>query len=940
MNGAPPTATAGAEPASPAGTAPSAPTPLFRRIDWLAFGIVTLLLLTVYALTRAPSLTCGEDCGEFCVAGMYAGVPHPRGFPVWTNLAWLWTKLVPFGNIAWRLALFSSLVSALACGLTALVVSRCSRSFLKSLEPFKELEGVHSNWISLVAGFVAGLVNGFNGFFWSQAVTVGVFPLSALGLSGMMVALMRWTYAPEQRRYLYLAWFLLGVCCNNQPSLAVTALPLQIVVTLIHPRLGRDLFLGNVILWVLAFVVLPLLRSFGMWEIPLFEIPSNFFELYSYPGAPLPAIYHCLVIGSMVVFVCLCVKTRQIISARPWALVCLAAFLAGMAFYLYMPIASMTNPPINWGYARTAQGFSHLIARGSYERIHPVVEPIRYAQQLWHILGRGALEEFGIICLFFALVPFFYLWRLRKAEQNWLVGVVALYVFLGPILLFLFNPLPSRQSLELVRFFFTPSHFILAMLIGFGVAFVAAQLWWRFHRRGLLGAGLLAALALLPAYPALTHWSKADQRGHLFGYWHGRDMFTAAPELCRGWDGQPLYPAMATNAVLFAGTFEGRFAAAYMIFCESFLPPEQRTDPEFDRRDVYLVHQDALADSTYLQSLRAHYFRSAQKDPPVFQELLRGWQERETNTTTNLCARMLTPLDRLFLSRGARIEREWRAGGLYPSVEISTPSNEDSQDVFQEYMKDAKERLEKGRLRANEEVRLVGGRVMVSGQVAVNAINGLLAKVIFDRNTNHEFYVEESFPIDWMYPHLTPFGLIMKLNRQPVRSITDDMMSRDHEFWCRYSQRLIGDWITYDTPVSNLCAFVERVHLRHDYSGFEGDRRFVRDMPAQQAFAKMRSALGGLYTWRLGPDCPAEHRPKPGLESQRLEREAEFAFKQAYAFCPCSPDALYRFANLLAHQWRLDEARLLAATARKLNPDDADLKKLVDQLAVMRKPQP
>jgi hypothetical protein len=61
------------------------------------------------------------------------------------------------------------------------------------------------------------------------------------------------------------------------------------------------------------------------------------------------------------------------------------------------------------------------------------------------------------------------------------------------------------------------------------------------------------------------------------------------------------------------------------------------------------------------------------------------------------------------------------------------------------------------------------------------AINGLLTKVIFDKNPDHEFYVEESFPLDWMYPYLTPFGIIMKINRQPLAEITEDVVKKDHD---------------------------------------------------------------------------------------------------------------------------------------------------------------
>jgi len=101
-------------------------------------------------------------------------------------------------------------------------------------------------------------------------------------------------------------------------------------------------------------------------------------------------------------------------------------------------------------------------------------------------------------------------------------------------------------------------------------------------------------------------------------------------------------------------------------------------------------------------------------------------------------------------------------------------------------------------------------RVQVSGQISVMSINGLLTKVIFDRNPTNEFFVEESFPLDWMFPHLTPFGIIMKINRQPLPELTEEIVRRDHEFWAKFSERLIGNWITYDTPVSNIVSWIER----------------------------------------------------------------------------------------------------------------------------------
>src|SRR6266403_1504971 len=86
---------------------PAAPTPalkvpgLFRNIDWLTFGVTTLLTFIGYLLTISPQVGL-EDSGELAVASMYAGVPHPPGYPVWTIYTWLFTVLFPVSNIAYR----------------------------------------------------------------------------------------------------------------------------------------------------------------------------------------------------------------------------------------------------------------------------------------------------------------------------------------------------------------------------------------------------------------------------------------------------------------------------------------------------------------------------------------------------------------------------------------------------------------------------------------------------------------------------------------------------------------------------------------------------------------------------------------------------------------------------------------------------------------------
>jgi len=262
-------------------------------------------------------------------------------------------------------------------------------------------------------------------------------------------------------------------------------------------------------------------------------------------------------------------------------------------------------------------------------------------------------------------------------------------------------------------------------------------------------------------------------------------------------------------------------------------------------------------------------------------------------------------------------------------AKIYIPTEEDSRNCFGEYYADAKKRLEEGKLRPGEDVTMKDGKVNVGGQLAVMSINGLLAKVVFDGNTNREFYVEESFPLEWMYPHLSPNGLIMKIHREPLPSLPDEMVQQDHEYWSKYLTPMLGDWLDYRTPVSEVVSFVDKVYGKHDLAGFKGDPQFVRDDWAQKAFSKLRSSIGGVYDWR-------RTNAKTPEEKQRMAKEADFAFRQAYVLCPVSPEALFRYANLLLSENRIDDAILLTQTTLKLDPTNMMVKNLLDNLRTLK----
>jgi len=274
-------------------------------------------------------------------------------------------------------------------------------------------------------------------------------------------------------------------------------------------------------------------------------------------------------------------------------------------------------------------------------------------------------------------------------------------------------------------------------------------------------------------------------------------------------------------------------------------------------------------------------------------------------------------------------------GGVYPDTEIDTPSRDDGQRCIDDYYQDVSRRAqhdaqypnEPKQIKPGEDVRVENGRIQISGgQTTVMNINGLLTKVIFDRNPLHEFYEEESFPLEWMYPHLTPFGVIMKINREEVPEITQAIIDKDHAFWSEFSQRTIGNWINYDTSIPQICQWAEDVYLRHNFANFTGDRKFVRDDDAQKAFSKMRSSIGAsIYKWRM------ENSRNPA-EIARVTKETEFALKQAFAYCPYSPEVIFHLMNLLLRQNRVDDAIAILKTCHSLDPYNGQISDWVNQL--------
>ncbi|MBI3415635.1 MAG: tetratricopeptide repeat protein [Verrucomicrobia bacterium] len=229
---------------------------------------------------------------------------------------------------------------------------------------------------------------------------------------------------------------------------------------------------------------------------------------------------------------------------------------------------------------------------------------------------------------------------------------------------------------------------------------------------------------------------------------------------------------------------------------------------------------------------------------------------------------------------------------------MATLTQEDSQRAFQEYVTDAQKRLdhdtqfpdEPKQVRPGEDIRVTDGRVQVSGQVAVMAINEKLFQTMMDKNPDVSFAIEQSFPFKSTYDSAVPAGPIMEV-RAPdgQNALTQERAAQSVDYWRTTSQQLLADSQAVDSREVSL------------------------------SYAKLASSQAAL------------------LLARNYTTEAEQTFQLATQIGPGSPDAVFGYVNLLVGQNRIEDAIPVAESAIKSNPDNQGFRDLLNQLQTKKK---
>ena len=140
--------------------------------------------------------------------------------------------------------------------------------------------------------------------------------------------------------------------------------------------------------------------------------------------------------------------------------------------------------------------------------------------------------------------------------------------------------------------------------------------------------------------------------------------------------------------------------------------------------------------------------------------------------------------------------------------------------------------------------------------------------------------------------------------------------------------------LTVDTSVEQVATFVKKTFEHQDFSDFTGDKVFIQNDYSNKTFSKLRSAIAGLYAWRMDQAVGDQ-------DKKRMADAADFAFRQAWALCPNSPEATFRYVNFLLKQGRSSDALLAAETTAQMpsmqGEDGKTVRSMVKQLEAYQK---
>ena len=192
--------------------------------------LILTISLVIYIHNLSPSVY-GGDSGDLISAVITNGVPHPSGYPLYTILGILFTKLPINTTYAWKVGLISAFsTSAMVCVYYLLIYELTNKRLIS---------------------FLSSLLLAFTYTVWLYAEITEVLSLNSLFIITILyISLLFIKY--KKLKYFYLLSFLLGLSLTN--NLTILLIFPSVVITILLSSRKTILKIKIIIRSILTFI--------------------------------------------------------------------------------------------------------------------------------------------------------------------------------------------------------------------------------------------------------------------------------------------------------------------------------------------------------------------------------------------------------------------------------------------------------------------------------------------------------------------------------------------------------------------------------------------------------------------------------------------------------------------------------------------------------------
>ena len=594
-------------------------------VEKLISTLLFIITFAIYFSTMAPTVSFW-DTGEFIATSHILGIPHPPGSPLYLLVGKFFSLIPISSDIAYRVNLFSPLISAATISLLFLICNQ----FLDRVDTESK-----NKVFKMYASSIASLTFAFTHSHWFNAVETEVYAFSGFLTALVVYLTMKWSKEHKNSYHLiYLIFisYLIGLATGLHLLNLLTIPFIGLVIYFTFKKLNTKNFLITVILSLATFFGVQNLIIKG---IPLIAQNIGVFGLLFF-------------ISVVIAFNIYFIRRKNILSTAIMSSIIL--IMIGYSTYFSIFIRSGQNPNIDENNPETVEEAISYLNRDQYGKmtllprkfdnipskmtivgkpeidnrtfsskqdfeymLHDIPKQLTFFWNyqikkmyvryfLWQFAGKGDSSDpfvasvgandyqdgvdwrqFGLpIALIIGFIGFFYHFRKNKYDA---FSLLVLFLMTGLAIIFYLNqdsPQPRERDYSYVASFMTFSIWISLGIYG-SINFICDKFLEKSIKIKATNFMLILFLLFMPARMLLANYDTHDRTGNYIAW----DMAYNMLQTCE------------PNAILFTNGDNDTFPLWYLQEVEKI------------RTDVVVANLSLLNTPWYIEQLKSRY-----KDKP------------------------------------------------------------------------------------------------------------------------------------------------------------------------------------------------------------------------------------------------------------------------------------------------------------------------------------